>query len=406
MVRDGFSTPAGLRRGGLWVRVGPAPNAQPRRMTTIIKARDAADFLSLVPRLLGYEPRRSVVLIPFSAGRTGGGLRVDLPPAAVDTDAVASTLIGFACRVEHTDAYAVLVYDEDADAVTHAELVAALEVRAQACGLRRIDALHISSGRWRSYLDPALGGKIAADADAGAHRPAADQGAGAALPHVDLARSERVGRALTECARALDWVLHGSRPADARIHPDALVASLALEDLPAFFETWIQPGSAAPPPNGSGDAEHADVQDLALLIWCLARPALRDIALATWVGGVDGGDAALTAQQEWEAGAAYPDELGAWMLGEGPRPDVDRLTDALEVCRLAAASAPAVYRPGALAASAWLSWALGRSTHAARYCEQALTIDAEHGLSLIVLSMIDAAHLPDWAFRAQPGRLT
>ncbi len=364
-------------------------------MTTIIKARDAADFLSLIPRLLGYEPRRSMVLIPFSAGRTGGGLRVDLPPAAADTDAVASTLIGFACRVEHTDAYAVLVYD-DADAVTHAELIAALEVRAQACGLRRIDALHISSGRWRSYLDPALGGEIAADADAGAHRPAADQGAGASLPHVDLARSERVGRALSECARALEWVLHGSRPADARIHPGALVASLALEDLPAFFETWIQPG-------GATGSEHADVQDLALLIWCLARPALRDIALATWVRGVEGGDAALTAQQEWEAGVAYPDELGAWMMGEGPRPDVDRLTGALEVCRLAAASAPAAYRPGVLAASAWLSWALGRSTHAARYCEQALAIDAEHGLSLIVLSMVDAGHLPDWAFRAQPG---
>ncbi|QCQ17231.1 DUF4192 family protein [Microbacterium sp. RG1] len=370
-------------------------------MTTIIKARDAADFLSLVPRLLGYEPRHSVVLIPFSAGRTGGGLRVDLPPAAADTDAVASTLIGFACRVEHTDAYAVLVYD-DADTPTHAELVAALEIRAQACGLRRIDALHISSGRWRSYLDPALGGEIAADPDAGAHRPDGDQGAGASLPHVDLARSERVGRALTECARALEWVLNGSRPADARIHPDALVASLALEDLPAFFETWLTPRGPVPPGDAAG-AERADVQDLALLIWCLARPALRDIALATWVRGVDGGDAALIAQQEWEAGVAYPDELGAWMMGEGARPDVDRLTGALEVCRLAASSAPAACRPGALAAGAWLSWALGRSTHAARYCEQALAIDAEHGLSLIVLSMVDAGHLPDWAFRAQPG---
>lgn len=374
-------------------------------MTTIIKARDAAGFLSLVPRLLGYRPRRSVVLIPFAAGRTGGGLRVDLPPAAADTDAVASTLIGFACRVEHTDAYAVLVYDDDA-ASTHTELVDALEVRAQACGLRRIDALHVAAGGWRSYLDPALGGTLEPDLDAGEPRPAADQGAGAALPVIDFARRERVGVALTECARALEWVLNGSRPTDARIHPDALVASLALEDLPAFFETWMDPDDVSAPPRSAiaaADAERADVQELALLIWCLARPALRDIALATWVRGVDGGDAALTAQQEWEAGIAYPDELGAWMMGEGSRPDVDRLVDAVELCRLAAASAPAAYRPGALAASAWLSWALGRSTHAARYCEQALAIDPEHGLSLIVLSMVDAGHLPDWAFRAQPG---
>ncbi len=37
-------------------------------MTTIVKAANAAQFLSLVPKMLGYRPARSLVLIPF-AGR-------------------------------------------------------------------------------------------------------------------------------------------------------------------------------------------------------------------------------------------------------------------------------------------------------------------------------------------------
>jgi hypothetical protein len=45
-----------------------------------------------------------------------------------------------------------------------------------------------------------------------------------------------------------------------------------------------------------------------------------------------------------------------------------------------------------------LSWALGRSTHAAGYASEALEIDAEHGLAQIVLTFVSNAHLPEWVF--------
>ena len=51
-----------------------------------------------------------------------------------------------------------------------------------------------------------------------------------------------------------------------------------------------------------------------------------------------------------------------------------------------------------------LSWALGRSTHAALYAERACEVDPEHGLSQIVLSFVQAGHLPDWAFRSAGAR--
>jgi hypothetical protein len=105
------------------------------------------------------------------------------------------------------------------------------------------------------------------------------------------------------------------------------------------------------------------------------------------------------AQLRWEAGEEYPGHLAMRMWGEGEVPDIARLTAALELAREAAAAAPRVAQPGALSLCAWLAWALGRSTHAAAYAQQACEIEPEHGLSQIVLSFVQAGHLPDWAFR-------
>ena len=64
-----------------------------------------------------------------------------------------------------------------------------------------------------------------------------------------------------------------------------------------------------------------------------------------------------------------------------------------------AALTAAPRRAGALAVCGWLSWALGRSTHADRYARKALAAEPDHGLASIVRSFVSAAHLPDWAFR-------
>ncbi len=104
------------------------------------------------------------------------------------------------------------------------------------------------------------------------------------------------------------------------------------------------------------------------------------------------------------AGRAAPTTRRRSRLGCGrrARPDPDRLVRALTLARRLAAAAPTRVRSGALATSAWLSWALGRSSHAAIYVERALRIDRSHGLAGIVASFIEANHLPDWAFRPSP----
>ncbi len=379
-------------------------------MTTIITAAGAAQFLALVPRLAGFRPVRSVALVPFHRSRTIGVLRVDLPPADGDVGSVAATLIGMVCKIREADAVAVVVYTDDAllddGAITREGLVHALIGRADACGIHVTDALCVASDGWGSYLDdPPVARALEELADdelverlpPDMREPLGDQAADARLPSVDLAQRERVGRALLSLDAAIDAVSAATGSAQAaqadlsHLDPQALAAVCALDDIPALFEDALDWDPATLRPF-----------DAAALVWCLARPGLRDVALLQWCADIDAGDAALDAQLRWQQGEEYPAKLGSVLWGDGDRPDADRLERALELTRHAAALAPRESRPGPLALAGWLSWALGRSTHAGWYAEQALEIDAEHGLSGILMSMISGGHLPEWAF--QPPR--
>lgn len=369
-------------------------------MSTIVKAADAAQFLSLVPRLLGYTPTRSIVLVPMAGGRSVGAMRVDLPPGD-DPDlvaGVASTIVGMMCRIPEAEGFLAVLYTDAgvADGLPHAGVVDALGRCAEASGLRLIDALTVGADGWGSHFDPGVppGGRPLAEltTTAGPALPPAigDQATGVELPAHRAAERRQVGAAVKSLRASLE-LLCGVSSDDApepRIDPAALAAACELDDLPKLYERALGWDAAALPPVRA-----------AMIGWCLARPALRDVALVQWVGDVVRGQDALEAQQRWEDGAEYPADLASVMWGEGPRPDPERLERALELSRHVAALAPRRQRAGALATCAWLSWALGRSTHAERYAVMAQEVEAEHGLADIVRSFVLAGHLPDWAFR-------
>lgn len=380
-------------------------------MSTIITAADAAEFLALVPRLAGFRPVRSVAIVPFQGRRTLGVLRADLPGDDADADSVAATLVGMVCKVRHADALAIVVYTDaafsgvgaDDGGPAHGRLAQALTRAADVCGLRVAEALCVAADGWGSYLDAAQGAPRPLDEldDTSIDErlpeelrgPLGDQAAGAELPPVDLALTERTARALQTLDDAIDAISHATgieRAAHedlARLDPLALAAACALDDIPALFEDALE-----------WDPARLRPFDAAALIWCLARPALRDVALVQWASGIESGDAALDAQLRWEEGEEYPPDLAAHLWGEADRPSAERLATALDLVRHAAAAAPRDERAGPLSVCAWLSWALGRSTHAAWYADQAALIEPEHGLTGILHAMIAAGHLPEWAF--------
>lgn len=391
-------------------------------MTTTVKAANAAQFLALVPKMLGYRPSRSLVLIPFAGARSIGAMRFDLPAAGSDdVDRFSATLIGMVCRLPDADGVAAVAYTDERFAdggMPHRDLMEGLERRADACGLRMTDALCVAADAWGSHLDPLCPPQGRAlqelhDEPEGAEHLVVsdgDQAAGSELPRIDLAEKERTARCLAALADAVVLLCGpdsaaaastmGSPPgAEAaacdparaggkRVDPRALATVCTLDDLPTLFEQAL-----------AWRPDDLDPFDAAALVWCLARPALRDIALVQWCGGFAAGDEALDAQLRWESGEEYPAHLAMQMWGEGERPDPDRLEAALALSRRIAAAAPREVRAGPLATCAWLAWALGRSTHAERYALLACEIEPEHGLAEIVRSFVMAGHLPDWAFR-------
>lgn len=369
-------------------------------MTTIVRAKGAAHFLSLIPPMLGFTPRESLVLIPFERGRSLGGMRFDLPGPDEPSDAIdriAATVIGMVCRIAQADAFAVVVYTDaaygDIGEPPQAALAAALLAKADACGLTLTDALCVAVDAWGSFIDPDCpdDGRPLDDLpmpdDFGDGPLARDQTAGAELPASDPQHAELVAHALESITQAIRLVTDQTSEPDERIDPTALSALCALNDLPLLFETAI-----------AWDPASVDPFDAASMIYCLNRPSVRDVALAQWCDDFAAGDAALDAQLRWEEGDAYPDELACRMWGEGARPHRDRLSAALTLARALAAVAPSAARPGPLAVCAWLSWALGGSTHAELYCRQALELEPEHGLAEIVLTFVVNSHLPEWAF--------
>ena len=366
-------------------------------MTTVLKAADSAHFLSLVPALAGFTPRQSIMLVPFEGSRAHGAIRVDVPPHDAEIYDFVDAAIGLVSRVRRTDAVALVGYTDGPPQHTrvgivlpHSVLVEDLLAVAVDSGLRIVDALCVMASDWSSYLDdePALRSLDEipeAPPVPGIGDISGDQAGGAALPEIDLAEKERVGQALSDLMDVLDHE-HPSRR--ARENPQAIDAAFLLDDLPLFFETALERPENLPPFVS------------AALLWCLNRPTFRDAALVQWATDLSTGIDVLDAQLAFSSqGTAIPPELGQIFMGQGASPDADRLRLALTLVRNAAARAPRAFRAAPLTVAAWLSWALGRSTHAAHYLEDASEIDPEYSLARLLSALISAAVLPEWTFR-------
>ncbi|UPL14699.1 DUF4192 family protein [Microbacterium galbinum] len=372
-------------------------------MNTVLRAADSAEFLGIVPLLAGFTPRRSIVMLPFQGSRAYGAMRIDLPRDDVPLEHYADTAIGLVSRVAAIDAVAVVAYVDEAAQSTpdgwvlpHAVALDELLGCAEDAGLRIVDALCVTPGGWASYLEeePLLHPvePVRAERVPGIGDVSGDQNSGAVLPVADLAQKERVGRALRDLSGLL------GRPVSSLSddeNPEALAALAILDDIPAFYEQLLDSRGVLPP------------FAVAALLWCLERPVYRDVALLQWASDHASGRRSLGAQLDFaQHGRSIPDELGDIFLGRGPTPDPDRLSFALDVVRTAASRAPRAARPAPLTAAAWLSWALGRSTHAAHYLDVVREIDPDYGLAALVGSMINAAVLPEWTFRRTAGRTT
>jgi hypothetical protein len=325
-------------------------------MTEIVKANNAGDFLSVLPRMLGYHPTESLVLVPFRGSRSLGAMRFDLPPGGEERKSTV-TMVGLALRVEEADGVLPIVYTDDN--VARAEvMLEAVKAHLDTTGLILVDALYVAEDGWGSLQDP------------DGPRPIDT------LPAPDPSLGTRYSA--TELPDVADDLIM-----------DVVFELKHIEDKGYDLVEWNEGAIILGKPAGMAPS------DLAMAVATFDRPSMRDVFIVQATSGRAMGELALAAQLAWEGGAEYPTTIAACMWGDGEQPDVKRLRAGLELARWAAALSDSA---GAYATAAWFSWALGQSSHAEHYAKQGQGMDPEHGLCAIIRSFVDNGHLPAWAF--------
>ncbi|WP_298229393.1 DUF4192 family protein [Gryllotalpicola sp.] len=124
---------------------------------SVIRLRSPRDVLATVPRLLGYRPRDSVVLLSVHAGARASTLRFDLPPASAGGQAV-SAITGMLCRLPHVEAVVVAIYTDEAfeaESPPQRALAALLAEQLDRGGFRVHDVLCVAADGWARYSDGA-----------------------------------------------------------------------------------------------------------------------------------------------------------------------------------------------------------------------------------------------------------
>ena len=123
---------------------------------TVFRVRSPGDLIDLIPYLLGFHPRSSLVLIGLHEGRVAATARADLADIAASQVQLSET-IQLVIRSK-ADQLIAAIYDDRArigpndSTTTHRDTIHALGRLAESASLRLADALLVARGRWRSYL--------------------------------------------------------------------------------------------------------------------------------------------------------------------------------------------------------------------------------------------------------------
>ncbi len=122
-------------------------SSQPPTRPSTFVARTPTDLVAIVPVVLGFHPRDSVVLLTFGTPGAAFHARVDLPVDQAEQEEVADLLVG-AVSANRVERVAVVLYTDDVE-VAHSQFDLLLG-RLLERGVEVIDVLRVDEGRWHS----------------------------------------------------------------------------------------------------------------------------------------------------------------------------------------------------------------------------------------------------------------
>jgi hypothetical protein len=366
-------------------------------MQTIVKAPSQADFLAMVPQLVGVEIHDSLVLIGFRGKRTHGAIRFDLPAVGISRDVMkkfATTMVGTFCKIPDLDGVVVVICTTETFGAKagppYAALGKMLTDRLDRSGFAIKDALCQAGDGWASFLERDIprGGHPLSDIEGSpifdgvpddALRLVRARKGEARIPDASTPEQQKMLAALAEFRRAMDDAAAGGE-LDSRLDP--------TDDLPLFVESALSWSDAEIDQRGP------------LLVALITRPSFRDQFMLQWASDLFTGDLLF----EWaKAGppGTHPDldeELGGLMMGQGPRPDPERIEGGIELLLKLVPLLAGADRLAPLCMMAWLHWALGHGSVAGVYLDEATAIDKSYGMVEVLAMMLQNGVLPEWAF--------
>jgi hypothetical protein len=364
-------------------------------MTFVLKNSGPADVLAMVPELVGFTPRNSVVLLAFRGPRTCGALRFDLPAEQSSTThkRVVSFIVGMLCKLPDVEAVIPVICTDDAfaggDAIPRRDFAQVLTRRLELSGFELRDSLCLAADGWASYLaaPPRGGHPLSEIADSPAVAALPDGLKASAtpqdrIPDADPADARRAQKRLARYRRLYERMM----TEDPALFPDP-VELAPLAHIPLFVEEALSRDDAGLDAHG------------ALLLFALQGPPVRDHVMLQWASSLAMGERMWRDIVEDRARDSAADEqLASLMLGVGARPDPARIEGGIRVLVTLASLVAGTDRLAPLCMLAWLSWALGRGSAAGRYIDEARAIQSDYGMAVVLDTMFSNGLMPEWAF--------
>ncbi|MGO1319018.1 MAG: DUF4192 family protein [Galactobacter sp.] len=377
---------------------------------TVVKADSDAELLSLVPILMGYQPKESLIVIPFTGKHCGTGMRLNLPKdlRSKTMRDVASLCVSNLSRMEHCTGVMLAVFTDEPFGkamrryrmpLKHVELA----LLQQGFGIRRTfvcaadgwseidDSEAPTNGYGLAELEAAVPAGLSMPTPGGPAQPDLH----ARLPHTDPARAQQLCETVELLATGRE-----------RTGLGVLMPAQAI-DHTKLVEQLL----------GKGPDRLAPITMARFCIGAL-QPALRDPMLVQLAFGEAAGASAMEHsmrhRERMRQTGLSSDDLAMRDLAEGrgmerdvsmimgdwpDPPDPDRLNRAQEVVAHIAAHCPTWARPPVLCMLGWLYWAAGGGTAAAAHLMDALRLDPSLRMAALLLALVNSGKLPEWGFR-------
>lgn len=424
----------------------------------IVTARSAADFLAMVPTLVGWRPEQSIVFVPFAGQRTfPSACRIDLPrrERRADHRAVVHAALGILSRIPGADRVAVVVYTDRTfvgeRGIPHVDLG-----RTAVDGLRRAGfhvglAACIAADGWGDYLEPehretgrpldeitrsGTAAQVLAPPGDSLHvteipdaAPAARRSVAAALGIDGSGPPPESLRRVKELPR-LELVRFALEEDD---DPATIAVALEVFDVPALRDLAVLVaafGEAVGERFVAVDDRLRAAQRAASLDAASLDAGSLDAGSLDAVGldagspdavGLDAGSLECPPAGPPPESARSMDEVAAAALAEGDGdareisdlllgssarvPDRERLSRLIRRLRTLIAHAPDELRVGPLTMLGWALWACGAGSAAAAMVDAALRIEPGNGMVQLLRSWFATGAVPEWLFsRFEEGR--